>query len=71
MSRSRVHGLYLASPGQPITGLSDTDVEAQFADPQIAHNILGLISLRHFSSENRPEFYFKCLRSFMISYIVT
>ena len=48
---------YLAGPGQPITGLSDTDVEAKFADPKITHNILGLISLRHFSSENRPSIY--------------
>ena len=49
--------VYLAGPGQPITGLSDTDVEAKFADPKITHNILGLISLRHFSSENRPIIY--------------
>ena len=47
--------LYLAGPGQPITRLSDTNVEAQFADPQITHGILGLIGLRHFSSENRPS----------------
>ena len=53
--RGHVATLYLAGPGQPVTRLSNANVEAQFADPEITHGILGLIGLRHFSSENRPS----------------
>ena len=41
---------HLASPGEPITGLADTDVEAEFPDPQVPHRVLSLIlaTLDHF-----------------------
>merc|ERR1719205_455909 len=34
---------HLASPGEPITRLADTDVEAEFPDPQVPHGVLSLI----------------------------
>lgn len=37
---------HLSGTGQPITGLSDANVQAQFADMQIAHHILRLVRLR-------------------------
>lgn len=37
---------YLGGTGQPISGLTNANVQAQFADVQIAHHILGLVRLR-------------------------
>lgn len=37
---------YLGGTGQPIAGLTNANVQAQFADVQIAHHILGLVRLR-------------------------
>merc|ERR1740116_596627 len=41
---------HLASPGEPITRLSNTDVHAEFPDPQVPHRVLSLIlaTLNHF-----------------------
>lgn len=36
---------HLSGTGQPISGLSDANVQAQLADVQIAHHILGLVGL--------------------------
>ena len=50
---------YLASPGKPITRLSNTDVHAEFPDPQVPHGVLSLIlaTLDHNDlSEIRQEF---------------
>lgn len=33
--------------GQTITGFADANVQAQFTDAQIAHDVLGLVLLRH------------------------
>lgn len=39
-------GTHLGGTGQSVTGLTDANVQAQFADVQIAHHILGLVRLR-------------------------
>merc|ERR1719462_842087 len=41
---------HLASPGEPITRLANTDVEAEFSDPQVPHGVLSLVlaTLDHF-----------------------
>ena len=47
---SRTICIYLAGPGEPITALADTDVEAELPDLQVPHHVLGLILtfLHHF-----------------------
>lgn len=39
------HIAYLGGTGQPITRLSDADVQAQLPDVQVPHHILGLVAL--------------------------
>merc|ERR1719249_477411 len=41
---------HLASPGEPITRLANTDVEAEFSDPQVPHGVLSLVlaTFNHF-----------------------
>lgn len=36
---------YLSGTGQPISGLSDADVQAQLPDVQVTHHILRLVGL--------------------------
>ena len=50
---------HLASPGEPITRLANTDVQAEFPDPQVPHGVLSLVlaTLDHPDlSEIRQEF---------------
>lgn len=46
---------YLGGSCQSVSGFADTDVQAQFADPKITHNVLRLVTFDYVLISRRKE----------------